>query len=375
MRNIGIVFVIAMLLLASVASAGSLFTSLASHYPADMVTDANAAFDAIEDSLDGTTPIGLSATTLAASGATTLSGSVTVIGGGVTTRWDNASSKIDAAAIEDGALPTAITVASANIVNDSIVNADINTAAAIVASKLDLTSPGAIGSTAAGSGAFTTLSASSPITSTSGGGVLDAGSYASKLTATGVEMATIATTKASGWTIGYGSYGTVTGEDGYPIGFASLVESTHTTGTKTLQGAQFMAFLGTPGGSQAAHLKTRGGDGTAGMYAVWAKTGANANCVIDSGARTAPLWVDNQVSGTLSGEEYGIFASTGASRPTAFLGFETTSSGYSQLLYFDETFNSGAGTCVTTDAVPGGNQDARIMVYYNGTQYYIPLYR
>ena len=225
--------------------------------------------------------------------------------------------------------------------------------------------------TAAGTGG---LSLTEPFVSTSGGGVLDAGSYGSKMTATGVEMATIATTKESGWTIGYGAYGTVTGEDGYPIGFASLVESTHTTGTKTLQGAQFMAFLGTPGGSQAAHLKTRGGDGTAGMYGLWLKTGANVNCVVDSGARTAPLWVDNQMSGTISGEEYGIFATTGGSKPDAFIGFETTSIGYSQLLYFDETFNSGAGTCVTTDAVPG-TQDARILVYYNGAQYYIPLYR
>ena len=38
-----------------------------------------------------------------------------------------------------------------------IVNADINASAAIVASKLDLTSPGAIGSTAASTGAFSTL--------------------------------------------------------------------------------------------------------------------------------------------------------------------------------------------------------------------------
>jgi len=223
--------------------------------------------------------------------------------------------------------------------------------------------------------ALTGLSLSAPFVSTSGGGVLDAGSYASKMTATGVEMATIATTKESGWTIGYGAYGTVTGEDGYPIGFASLVESTHTTGTKTLQGAQFMAFLGTPGGSEAAHLKTRGGDGTAGMYGLWLKTGANANCVVDSGARTAPLWVDNQMSGTLNGEEYGIFASTASRRPTAFIGFETTASGYDQLLYFDETYNSGAGTCVATYTATGGTADASIKVYYNGTQYYIPLYR
>ena len=57
----------------------------------------DANFAMIEDGLSGE-PV--SATTLAASGATTLSGSVTVIGGGVTQRWDNASGKIDDAAIE-----------------------------------------------------------------------------------------------------------------------------------------------------------------------------------------------------------------------------------------------------------------------------------
>ena len=205
--------------------------------------------------------------------------------------------------------------------------------------------------------------------------ILSAGSYASPLTQSTTEMSTIATTKASGFSIGYGAYLEVTGEDCKPFGFASLVESVNTTGTPTLQGAQFMAFLGKPGGVQAAHLKTRGGDATAGMYGAWLKIGANSNCVCDSGSRAAALWVDNQLSGTVSGEEYGIFASTGASRPTSFLGFETTSSGYSQLLYFDETFNSGAGTCITTETVPSNAQDAMIKVYYNGTQYYIPLWR
>jgi hypothetical protein len=56
----------------------------------------DANFAMIEDGLSGE-PV--AATTLSASGATTLSGSVTVIGGGVTTRWDNASSLIDTAAI------------------------------------------------------------------------------------------------------------------------------------------------------------------------------------------------------------------------------------------------------------------------------------
>lgn len=67
----------------------------------------------------------VSATTLSASGATTLQSSVTVVGASVTSRWDNASGRIDAAAIEDGALPTAITVASANIVDGTVVPADV----------------------------------------------------------------------------------------------------------------------------------------------------------------------------------------------------------------------------------------------------------
>lgn len=46
-----------------------------------------------------------------------------------------------------------------NITNHSLTNNDISATAAIVASKLDLTIPGAIGSTTANTGAFTTLSA------------------------------------------------------------------------------------------------------------------------------------------------------------------------------------------------------------------------
>jgi hypothetical protein len=209
--------------------------------------------------------------------------------------------------------------------------------------------------------------------------ILSAGSYGSKLDiaeGSTVEMVTIAgETTEDDFLIGEGIYLRTTGEDGKGFGASFLVEATNTTGTPTLEGAQIMAFLGSVGGSEAAVLKTRDGDATAGMYALWLKTGANNNCVFNSGSRTAPLWVDNQCGGTHNGEEYGIFSSTGMSRPDAWAGFETTSSGYDQLFYFDETFNSGAGTCITTDAVPGGNQDARIKVYYNGTQYYIPLYR
>ena len=159
----------------------------------------------------------------------------------------------------------------------------------------------------------------------------------------------------------------------FPV--SGLAEANNTgTGPAKLQAAQFIAHLGADG--SASHLATLGGDATAGMYGAWLKVCAGTGgAVCDSGSRVAAVWLDNQMNGTVSGEEYTIFSTTGCSRPDAWAGFETTSSGYSQLLYFDETFNSGAGICVTTDAVPAGHQDARILVWYDAKQYYIPLYR
>ena len=59
----------------------------------------------------------VSGTTLSASGAATMSSSFTVIGSGVTQRWDNASGKIDTAALEDGAIDVAA------VTCDSVLNA------------------------------------------------------------------------------------------------------------------------------------------------------------------------------------------------------------------------------------------------------------
>lgn len=109
---------------------------------------------------------------IAADGALTLSSSATVIGGGVTSRWDDAASKIDGEQIADdtidndsidwgdmadldtdgavswgniaeGELANS-TVISADIKDDSIVNADINSAAAIALTKLGAVDPGYI---------------------------------------------------------------------------------------------------------------------------------------------------------------------------------------------------------------------------------------
>jgi hypothetical protein len=109
------------------------------------------------------------------------------------------------------------------------------------------------------------------------------------------------------------------------------------------------------------------------MYACWLKIGANSNCVCDAGSRVAPLWVDNQMSGTISGEEYGIFATTGASKPDAWIGFETTSSGWAYMWYFDETAYDqdpifSTGTC-KVDA--SKDSTGTIKINLNGTAYYL----
>jgi sporulation protein YlmC with PRC-barrel domain len=78
------------------------------------------------------------ATATALSGDVTISSSgVTAIGTGVIVDADiNASAAIALSKLATGALPTAITVASANIVDGTIVNADVNASAAIAGSKI-----------------------------------------------------------------------------------------------------------------------------------------------------------------------------------------------------------------------------------------------
>lgn len=90
---------------------------------------------------DGLSDEPVSATTLAASGATTLSGSLTVIGGGVTTRWDNAASLIDGEMI-----------AADTIDDDSIDFADVTGA------DLTLTDCGSVTCTALDVNGATTVS-------------------------------------------------------------------------------------------------------------------------------------------------------------------------------------------------------------------------
>lgn len=156
----------------------------------------------------------------------------------------------------------------------------------------------------------------------------------------------------------------------FPIAGLAEIHEQSGAGPGSAQAGQFIAMLQTSTSKLAAGTAFWGT-----MNGIWAKIGGVSGSTTANGSTISPIWVDNQMTTTISGLEYGLYSTTGASRPDAWAGFYTSSSGYDQLFRFDATYNSGAGTMVTTDAVPGGNQDARIKVYYNGTQYYIPLYR
>ncbi len=154
------------------------------------------------------------------------------------------------------------------------------------------------------------------------------------------------------------------------MAFGGLVEVEATVsgdGPTNVKAGEFIVSL----------LETGSKLGNGNMHGIWAKIHSIDGSTTHSSSKKATIWADNQMNGNNAapGEEYGIFATTGGLKPDGFIGFETSSSGYDQFLYFDTTFNSGAGTMVTTDSVPGGNQDARILVWYDGVQYYIPLYR
>jgi hypothetical protein len=159
----------------------------------------------------------------------------------------------------------------------------------------------------------------------------------------------------------------------FPIsGLAEVNAVASGNGPTSVQAGQFIAHLN----SSTAKLAALGGNATAGMYGGWFKIAAESGATTASGSRAAPIWVDNQLNGAnISGsmEEYGIFATTGGSKPKAFIGFETTSSGYTNLLYFDETAYDqdpifSAGTC-KVDATK--DSTGTIKIDLNGTTYYM----
>jgi len=157
----------------------------------------------------------------------------------------------------------------------------------------------------------------------------------------------------------------------FPIAGLAEVLAQAGNGPTKVQASQFICHLN----SATAKLAALGGDATAGMYGGWFKITANEGATTASGSRAAPIWLDNQLYGSninAGMEEYTIFSTTGGSRPKAWAGFETTSSGWNNLFYFDET---------AYDQLPlvAADITANTPTYYllcliNDTQYGIQLF-
>lgn len=139
-------------------------------------------------------------------------------------------------------------------------------------------------------------------------------------------------------------------------------------GPTSVYAAQFVAHL------NSDTAKIASGGGLPELVGVWAKITSNVGSTIAGSTRVCALWVDNQLNGTVSGEEYGIFATCGGSKVDAFIGFETTSSGWSNLFYFDETAYDQDPVVASGCNVSGaGASEAYLKVNLNGTAYGIPL--
>lgn len=154
----------------------------------------------------------------------------------------------------------------------------------------------------------------------------------------------------------------------FPIAGLAEVKAQTGAGPSKAQAAQFIAMLQ----DSTSKLATLGGDATAGMYAAWLKVGGVSGSTASSGSRVAAVWLDNQLNGTVSGEEYAAFITCGGSKVDAVFGFETTSVGWTYLFHFDETAYD-QDPVVNAD-ISGNSCDYYLKVSINGTLRGIPLY-
>lgn len=151
----------------------------------------------------------------------------------------------------------------------------------------------------------------------------------------------------------------------HPIAGLAEVRTTAGDGPVEVMGGQFIAGLHTSGAKLNA--------GGWGMFGTWNKIYSESGSDAEAGTKVAAIWLDNEMNGTVSGEEYTIFATVGVGKPDAFIGFENGASGWENFLYFDETAydedpisNLGAKNEV--------NSDKSIKISLNGTTYYIPIF-
>lgn len=154
----------------------------------------------------------------------------------------------------------------------------------------------------------------------------------------------------------------------FPVAGLAEVLDCSGNGPNKVQAAQFIAHMN----SATAALATTGGDATAGMYGAWLKVASTSGSVCASGSKVAPVWIDNQMSGTVSGEEYAAYITCGGTKVDAVFGFNTSSSGWTNIFHFDDTAYDQDP--VGTATVSGGTADKYLKVSLNGTAYGIQMY-
>ena len=87
--------------------------------------------------------------------------------------------------------------------------------------------------------------------------------------------------------------------------------------------------------------------------------------------RIAAIWLDNSMGGTVNGEHYSAFITSGGIKPDAVFGLET-GAGWDALFYFDETAYD-EDPVVSGDHT-SGSKDYGLRINLNGTNYLIQLY-
>lgn len=207
--------------------------------------------------------------------------------------------------------------------------------------------------------------------------LIRAGVYGSPATSTFVEDSSDAQSgmiRLYGATSGDASYArgvfvclVTTGQKGImPVaGLAEIRDDA--TGPTNVKACEFIVDLHTTG----ANLATNGK-----IYAGWFKITGKDGCTVSStGTRAAAVWLDNQMYGanwsTNIVEEYTIFSTTGGAKPLAWAGFETTASGWTNFLSFDET-SYDQDPVVSADLT--GSTKKYLKVNFNGTAYGIHLW-
>jgi len=159
---------------------------------------------------------------------------------------------------------------------------------------------------------------------------------------------------------------TVTESTSGPISAQFYTDSdAGTPGPTTMSGVDAFAIL-----NAGKYLAASVG-ATDGMHAMWAKVGADVTSVCNG--NVCSLWVDNQMNCAVGGWETGIFLTTGGSVPDSVFRLNTSSSGWANLLYFDDTM---VGVAPLSSSKVDASKDSAgtLLMNINGTTYYIPYY-